>query len=318
MIRTAALVALVLAAAACTSSGGGSDDEGGAAGDAEAPPAEADAPPYEVAMEVETFVDPSRPTAAEGGNPGAPDRTLETHLYFPADAEGPFPLIAFAHGLDGHPRKFSELFEAWAAAGYVVASPAFPLTNDEIAGDVFVGDFTNQPADLSFVVDEVLALSGDTDGPLAGLVDEDRIGAGGLSLGSSTAYAVSYHSCCRDDRIRATVIMSTLFAPFDGTYDVSGTPLLILHSEGDPALAHEASAEVFALAAPPKFFVTLLSDAHAAPFEDAPDPTSEAVRDITTTFWDTYLAGDGDPEAVDGLVGVAVVEGLTTLDAEHP
>ena len=40
--------------------------------------------------------------------------------------KGPFPLIVFAHGSAGHPEKFTKLFSSWAAAGYIVAAPAFP------------------------------------------------------------------------------------------------------------------------------------------------------------------------------------------------
>ena len=44
------------------------------------------------------FVDPSRPTAANGTAPGSDMRTLHTAIFYPA-APGRFPLIVFSHGL---------------------------------------------------------------------------------------------------------------------------------------------------------------------------------------------------------------------------
>src|SRR5690606_38473865 len=78
----------------------------------------------------ETFVDTSRSTPHPSGVV-EPQRTLVTAIYRPAKRKGRFPLIVFSHGIAGHPRKFTKLFAKWAAAGYVVAAPVFPLTNDQ-------------------------------------------------------------------------------------------------------------------------------------------------------------------------------------------
>ncbi|HEV3486329.1 MAG TPA: hypothetical protein VG106_13040, partial [Vicinamibacterales bacterium] len=94
------------------------------------------------------------------------------------------PLIVFGHGMWGHPRKFTRLFARWAGAGYVVAAPAFPHTNDENTPPYLIDDVVNQPADVSFVLDELLA---------RGLGDAERVGVGGFSLGAETALAVGLH-----------------------------------------------------------------------------------------------------------------------------
>jgi hypothetical protein len=103
----------------------------------------------------ETFVDTTRPTVPSVG-PTLPSRTLATAIYRP-NRHGQFPLIVFAHGASGHPVKFTKLFSAWADAGYVVAAPAFPLTNDHAASQN-LGDLAQQPGDMSFVLDHVLAI----------------------------------------------------------------------------------------------------------------------------------------------------------------
>ena len=75
--------------------------------------------------EVVTLVDESRRTPAHGTFAEEPARVLETHLWLPRGAGAPSPLVVFAHGWVGHPRKFTRLFSAWREAGYAVAAPAF-------------------------------------------------------------------------------------------------------------------------------------------------------------------------------------------------
>ena len=46
-----------------------------------------------------------------------------TDVWYPDDADGPFPLIVFNHGQQGEPQQYAPSFEAWAGADYVVAAP---------------------------------------------------------------------------------------------------------------------------------------------------------------------------------------------------
>ena len=121
----------------------------------------------------ETFVDTTRPTVPTVG-PTLPSRTLATAIYRP-NRHGQFPLIVFAHGASGHPDKFTKLFSAWADAGYVVAAPAFPLTNNHAAHQN-IGDVAQQPGDMSFVLDQVLAMDRERGNLLSHSIDEHRIG----------------------------------------------------------------------------------------------------------------------------------------------
>ncbi len=176
--------------------GGGSNQTGDGAGGGPAQVAEsavapgAPVPRYAVGTRRVTFVDASRPTLAFAANPALPTRTLETVVFYPADgspgegareaappatADGPFPLIVFAHGSGGLGERYFGLLRAWAGAGYVVAAPVFPFAADpeEASPD----DYPNQPGDMSVVIDELLAPSADGTDELAGLVDPERIGA---------------------------------------------------------------------------------------------------------------------------------------------
>src|SRR5262249_48913050 len=104
----------------------------------------ASAPGATVVGEERTFVDASRPTPANGSYPGAGERTLATRLWYlerpvrslaacGADG-GPCALVVLAHGFGGSTARFDAFGRALAAAGYVVAAPAFPLTNDQAPG----------------------------------------------------------------------------------------------------------------------------------------------------------------------------------------
>ena len=125
-------------------------------------------------------------------------RHLPTTVHVP-EAGARAPLIVFGHGFWGHPRKFTRLLARWVDAGYVVAAPAFPHTNDESPPPYLIEDVANQPADVSFVLDQLLA---------RGLGDGQRVGVGGFSLGAETALAVGLHPRYADPRIRAVVAVA--------------------------------------------------------------------------------------------------------------
>src|SRR5690349_8633597 len=70
------------------------------------------------------FVDRSRTVDLPGGR--RVPRRLETIVRYPSTGRS-HPLIVFAHGFALTPERYVALLGAWAAAGYVVAAPVFPL-----------------------------------------------------------------------------------------------------------------------------------------------------------------------------------------------
>jgi predicted dienelactone hydrolase len=218
-----------------------------------------------------TFVDEAR------------GRELPTTITFPADPEDPVPLLVLAHGNNGHPSTFVELMDAWAQAGYVVAAPAFPSDGP--------GDVRGQVEDMSFVIDEVLALSEQPGSDIKALVDERHIGAAGLSLGGGTVYGLVFNTCCRDQRIDAVVLMSTLRVTLTGSKEkFPPIPTMMIAGDADPV--SNVTVNTYPLLAPPKWKVMLHGGTHSDPFEDTPAPADEVVRQITTAFWDRYLKKD--------------------------
>lgn len=249
--------------------------------------------PLGVDVVTETFVDTSRPTAAGSQTPAKKDRTIVTRIAHPTSG-GPYPLIVLSHGATGHPDEYTESVQVWASDGFVVASPVFPLTNRDVPGALGnVGDVDNQPGDVSFVIDEVLAANDEPSGPLHGLVDPEAIGVVGHSLGGATTWAVSFDTVKRDERIDSTVIFAGLTLPMPGDefeFD-SGLPLLVLHGDNDD-LVLDSDLAAYRQAASPKWFVTLLGAEHRLAFTDDESPYDELVTRTVLDFWHGTLDGD--------------------------
>jgi predicted dienelactone hydrolase len=257
-------------------------------------------------LRTETFVDPARPTG------DVPGRTLVTDVYVPG-GDGPFPLIVHAHGLDGSSAKFSELLQDWAEAGYVVASPNFPLTNADTPKDQRdINDVLQQPADMSFVLDQLLAANEDG-GDLEGLIDTDRIGVSGLSLGGATTWPLVFNSCCQDERFRSAVLMSALRIELEGgTYDWGRRfPVLVFAGTADAAIPYAKQQETVALLPGPTWSVTLDGGLHSQPFENPDSPHDEVVTATTLDFWAATLREDAEAGA--RIAADATVPGVSSV-----
>jgi fermentation-respiration switch protein FrsA (DUF1100 family) len=275
-----------------------------------------------------TFVDASRSTPPWDGMPARPSRTLVTTIWFPArsgsagtSGQGPYPLIVFAHGLGGSPQAYSKLLKAWAAAGYVVAAPLFPLSSSETPGGADAGDIGNQPGDMSFVIDQVLKADSTPDGPLSGLIDPNEIGAAGHSNGAITTLGLIADSCCRDTRVKAAVVMAgTTEGLGSGQYDMAeAPPLLIVQDLHDGLVPYGDAVAVFNQARGPKALLALdwdtRSDATGSVAHMAASgvvgPTSGAVIASTTAFFNAYLKHEH------GALQAVATDGRTSQSTVH-
>ncbi|MEM8768770.1 MAG: hypothetical protein AAGE43_15085, partial [Pseudomonadota bacterium] len=201
--------------------------------------------PYAVGQRDMTFVDNSRPTAANGDYAGAPGRTLVTALWYPeAEVPGGSPLIIYSHGFMSNRGGGRYLAEALAARGYVVAAADYPLSNGEAPGGPNPADVVNQPGDVSFLIDSVLALEGE-DKPFPGTVDSVRIGVAGLSLGGLTSTLAGYHPRWHDERIRAVVSIAGPAAMFTRRFfTTSAAPFLMIGGTEDAIVDFETHAAI--------------------------------------------------------------------------
>jgi dienelactone hydrolase len=276
---------------------------GVAAGIADRGAARADSPPFAIGLRVLRLVDHTRTIRLPGGRREA--RPLVTYVRYPAlgapsgndlpDAPaarsaGPFPLVVFGHGYRVTPATYARLLRAWARAGYVVAAPVFPLSNQHAPGGPNEADLVNQPTDLRFVVSQLIA-AGDADGdPLNGLIDPDEIAVAGHSDGADTALAAAYNRHVRDTRVKAAMIFSGAeMTGLSGYAYPPGSPaLLAVQGTADPYNPPKFTKEFFDKASRPKFLLTLLRARHLPPFTYQ-QPQLGIVERVTVAFLDRYL-----------------------------
>jgi fermentation-respiration switch protein FrsA (DUF1100 family) len=252
--------------------------------------------PYAVGTRSVTFVDDSRPTKAIGSFPGAPNRTLATDFWYPAEgdpaaapaadakaADGPFPLILFNHGQQGAPEQYALSFQTWARAGYVVAAPRHPLTIKGGPGALFVDDIDGELGDVPFVVKSI-------DDQMSDLVDVDHLVLAGHSSGAIVAFGDAFNTCCHFDDPDAVLLESMTPIPLSGEYStrLKGTPVLFMHGDTDTAqLANDHAA--FEDQKSPKFFLTIAGGDHSQVYRDSPQ--TQMVSDTALAFFDRYVKG---------------------------
>ncbi len=268
--------------------------------------------PYDVEVVELPLVDTSRDTEGVDGEVVA-GRALPTTLYLP-EVDGAVPLIVFSHGFGASPAKFERLLGAWAAAGYAVAAPAFPLTSDLIdPAERAPGDVVNQPGDVVFLLDQLL------DSEFSDRLDSDRLAAAGLSLGGLTTYIAAIDESTRDPRFTAAVVMAAV--PPGDSFTPHLMPVMIMHGELDPVAPVASADAVFAELLGPAYEVTMLGAFHAEAFEDEEEnavfPDREQFHPIvdstTTAFWDTYLLAE--PTAEPGIAEAGEQTGITRFVA---
>lgn len=248
-----------------------------------------------VALSERVWVDPTRSAAA------APERVLRVLFWRPEPAAAR-PLLVMAHGFGGLPEKFSAFADTVARAGYVVAAPAFPLTNENTPGghESHLGDFFHQPADLSFVLTQILAASATAGDELEGTVDADRVAVLGHSLGGLTAIGLTRGPCCRDQRFSAAVLFAALTAfsnAFGGALAESTTPTLVAHGIADRTVAYAVAPAYYQTLQPPRLLLGLEGVGHSEALESQTVPAiaaRAALEEAVIAFLDWRFRGDGE------------------------
>jgi dienelactone hydrolase len=236
------------------------------------------------------LVDRSRTIRLPGGKRVA--RPVTTYLWYPpaADGNGPWPLVVFGHGFATTPFRYRRLLQAWAAAGYLVAAPVFPLANGHAPGGPNENDIVNQPRDMSFVITRLLAASASPESPLHGLVDGARIAVTGQSDGAETAFATAYERRWHDRRVRAAVILSGAELGGHAPLISHSPPLLAVQGTADRINPPIYTLDLFHAVGRPKFLLLLRHAGHLGPYT-VPGPRLAAVDRVSIAFLDHYLRG---------------------------
>ncbi len=238
--------------------------------------------PYTVETVQLTLEDTSRPTQPNGAYPGSPSRVMKTQIWFPggsgnvfhsdaglsslSGSTAPFPLVVYSHGFMSYGSEARYVAEHIAGHGYVVVCPDYPLTWMFSPGRPNVADVVNQPGDVSFLIDTFLNYNRDPESPFFGLIDEERIGTMGLSLGGMTTFLASYHPTLRDPRVKAAAVFAGPGSMFtDLFYSHADVPVLLVYGDIDAIVDYGTNA-IYALerAAPRATLVTLHGATHTA------------------------------------------------------
>ncbi len=190
-----------------------------------------------------TLADRSRPLQANGDFAGDDQRELKTRIWVPEPMYGKAPLVIYSHGFMSDRNGGRYLAEHLASHGYIVAAMDYPLTHFDAPGGPLVKDVVNQPADISFLLDQLLSWNAEQGNQFYQHIDESRIAAIGLSLGGMTSTLVAYHPRLHDPRIAAAVSIagpSYMLSP--AFFRHRELPFMMIASPDDPMIDYAENA----------------------------------------------------------------------------
>lgn len=235
--------------------------------------------PYGFATRDLVLVDATRPTPANNTCSGSPVRTLPTRVFHPAwpatrtasppppqpvpvAGGGPFPLLAYAHGLTSRGESARHFVEHLASHGYFVAVPLFPLSNGGAPGGPTFADMANQAGDLGFVQDRLGQLDG-SNADIAAAADTQRRGLLGFSAGGLTVLIAAHHPVLHLQNIDAAVVHAPVSCFLGPGSFAQPVPLTIIAGTADELVPLPGPEKVYALAPPPVTLVELVGGNHA-------------------------------------------------------
>lgn len=221
--------------------------------------------PFEVEETQRSLEDTSRSTDANNDYPGAKTRTIEVFIWRPKTKPAtPQPLLIYSHGFMSRGREAAYLGEYLASHGYTMVGLQFPLTNRNAPGGARVQDVVNQPGDVSFVLDTLLAENSDSESAIYGTIDPNRIAAGGLSLGGMTTTLAAFHPRWGDPRISAAFSVAGPTFMFGPKYFESrSVPFLMIASPQDAIVPYSYNAGDLRERAPQTSVLTMAGASHA-------------------------------------------------------
>ena len=248
------------------------------------------------------------------------DRPLPTTIWYPAEGEpdgdthtdappatGRFPVVLFSHGLDSLPERHRGLASRWAAAGFVVAAPAYPHTAAGVRR-FDRADVRNQPADAWYVLQQVTGLDTDPGDPLAGRLDTARLAAAGHSAGGFTTAGL--FTTGHDPRLRAAIVIAG--GGMAGAFAGPPAAVLFVHGDADRVVPLETGQAAYARVRWPAAFLRLLGQGHGnylIPGRPGFDQVVAATLDVLR--WRLY----GDATARDRLPADGTADGIARLTA---
>lgn len=218
---------------------------------------------YAVIIDRFRAVDKSRPTAPNNDYKGSPERVFKGRIWRPAGRNKPGPLLVYSHGFMSFHQEGAYLTRFLASHGYTVVAVDYPLTNYFAPGNPKLDDVVNQPADVSFLIDTLLARSQDRNDVLYNTIDPHHIAVAGVSLGGLTTTLVAFHPKVRDTRIAAAISIAGPASMFEPGY-FAGNPLpfMMISGDQDVMVPYNANAREIPQKDPGSILVTLKGGTH--------------------------------------------------------
>lgn len=231
--------------------------------------------PYGVGVRTLEMVDTSRPTEPNREFEGSPQREMTVDVWYPTAAgsvdgserpleaaEAPYPLIIFVHGYSSIRNQSASYLQHLASHGYVVASPGFPQTRLDTPGGPRLYAVLDQPADVSFVIDELLAMNDEPSSLLSDAIDGEWIGVTGHSGGGLTTMITAYGER-RDDRVDAIVPISPVGCTLPADIaDRVTVPAMVIGGSVDRLVGPVSIYDAYEAASAPKYFVDVIGGDH--------------------------------------------------------
>ncbi|MDG4806006.1 alpha/beta hydrolase [Micromonospora sp. WMMD1120] len=217
-------------------------------------------------------------------------RPLPVTIWYPAStdgvAAGRFPVVIYSHGLGSRPDLHAGLTTRWAAAGFVVAAPAYPHTRQG-AAHFTRADVRNQPADGWRLIRHLGDLDRAGDDPLAGHLDLTSVAAAGHSAGGFTTSGMFSEG--HPTRLRSGIVIAGGGLP--GSFAGPPAPVLFVHGTSDPVVPVTVGRAAYARTRGPAVFLSLLGQDHGA-YLTPGHPGFFPVLATTTDFLRWTLYGD--------------------------
>jgi predicted dienelactone hydrolase len=256
----------------------------------------------------------------------ARDRDIPVRVYLPTNT-APVPVILFSHGLGGNREGNKFMGEHWAGRGYVAVFLQHPGSDDSVWQGKPVGDamldlnraaslenFLLRVQDVPAVLNQLELWNADTNSPLAGRMNLEKIGMSGHSFGAITTEAVSGESLAisgqkfTDPRITAAIAFSPSSPKIGSAAPAFGSvtiPWMLMTGTKDvsPIGNQDVQSRLAVypnLTLAPKYEVILNNAEHSA-FTDRALPGDREPRNpnhhlvilaLSTAFWDAYLKDD--------------------------
>ncbi|MEU7974010.1 alpha/beta hydrolase [Micromonospora sp. NPDC049089] len=217
-------------------------------------------------------------------------RPLPVTIWYPAStgrvAAGRFPVVIYSHGLGSRPELHAGLTSRWAAAGFVVAAPAYPHTRQG-AAHFTRADVRHQPADAWRLIRYLGDLDRRPADPLAGHLDLTSVAAAGHSAGGFTTSGMFSEG--HPARLRAGIVIAGGGLP--GSFAGPAAPVLFVHGTADPVVPVTVGRAAYARTPGPAAFLSLLGGDHGAYLAPG-HPGFASVLATTTDFLRWTLYGD--------------------------